>query len=528
MRKQFYLITLIMMPLFSFQGLAGVISSNADSKISIGSTLTIAGVGLRVDEEGLEEELTAQSPLFLGETLKTKNDSILEINFTDGSVLNLGPKSSISVTQYDYDSNMDFGKIVIRVLRGVYRFRKGRIRSKEPDDIRIDLPSGTVGIRDAIVLGQVVDKRSVIILSGSSLTSIERLVLVRNKAGNKLYERSITEIGYGSVIEDENFAPTPAIKIPPTDIEWLNSQFYPAAKPDASGQAASEEAEAKKNAFTIQAIVHDGGKGLSGKYVVVSGKLYQEEDIVENYKILSISPDFVKSKNLSTGEVEIMKVENAPQKSSRVKAEEKITVDSIYYDAANHQKSFAYINQRLYRESETLLDAQLLEIKPDRVVILRKNAKTPEIYKLPSGKRKTGQKTISLPVIQSIVYDKDPQKRLATVDGKIYREGEWTDENYQLFEIVQDAVWIKRSDSSKPEKVILERTKEIADEIPYLKIQIIVPNAQQPEKSQVAIAGVLYNTGDIVDGYEILEIRKSDIRVRKKGRLSWRTHILKI
>ncbi len=502
------------------KGDATAVFTTSDQDAPIGSALTLAGISSRTDQSGFEEEMASQAPLFRGETIKTQNDSILEIRFMDGSILNMGPKSAISITHYTYDPNMDFGKINISILRGVYRFTKGRIRLSQPDDIKIDFPAGTISVQDAIVLGQVVDKRSVIIMSGAALSSTKRQIIVKNRAGSRDYIRNITEIGYGSVIEDENFAPTPVLKIPPSDIEWLKSQFIP-RQIELELEAAQEEAEKEKK-FQLQAIVHDGTHGSGSKFVVVGGKLYQENDIVDNYRVIEIAPGYVKCKNLSNNNVETITVETVKEKKSAVPVIEKIIVESIFYDAGDHSKSFAYINGGLYREGETLFDRQILEINPTNVLLLKHGEKKPETFKLTAAK--TSSKTLkALPILQSIAYDQDYQKRFATINGKTYREGENVDGDL-LFSIEPNAIWIKSASSPKPIKIFLEKGTESADETPKLQIQVILFD---PGKSQVAIGGILYRTGDIVDGYEILEIRKKDIRVRKKGKIQWRTHVLK-
>lgn len=510
---------LLMNPPF-LKGDATTVFSTSDQDAPIGSALTLSGISSRTDPNGFEEEMASQAPLFRGETIKTQNDSILEIRFTDGSILNMGPKSAIAINHYAYDPNMDFGKINISILRGVYRFTKGRIRVSQPDDIKIDFPAGTISVHDAIVLGQVVDKRSVIIMSGAALSSTKRQIIVKNRAGSRDYIRNITEIGYGSVIEDENFAPTPALKIPPSDIEWLKSQFIP-KQIELETKAAEEESEKEKK-FHLQAIVHDGTQGTGSKFVVVGGRLYQENDIVDNYRILEISPTYVKCKNMSNETVETITVETVQDKKKELPVAEKITVESIFYDADTHSKSFAYINNGLYREGETVFDRQILEIRPTTVVLLKKGAQTPETFSLITAK--TASKTPkALPVLQSIAYDQDYQKRFATINGKTYREGENVDGDL-LFSIQPDAIWLKNADHPKPIKIFLEKGTESEDETPRFQIQVIL---YDPGKSQVAIGGILYRTGDIVDGYEILEVRKSDIRLRKKGRLPWKTHILK-
>ena len=80
---------------------------------------------------------------------------------------------------------------------------------------------------------------------------------------------------------------------------------------------------------------------------------------------------------------------------------------------------------------------------------------------------------------------------------------------------------------SKAEKIPLEKgQEESGDEKPRFEIQIILFDHRQPQKSQVAINNILYKAGDLIEGYEILEIHQTYIRVRKKTRLPWRSYLI--
>ena len=144
------------------------------------------------------------------------------------------------------------------------------------------------------------------------------------------------------------------------------------------------------------------------------------------------------------------------------------------------------------------------------------------------GKAQRLNKKEDLPplLLQSIAYDRDPQKSFATINGRSYRQGEFV-EGYPLVQISPEAIWIQGMGSDRPEKIPLEKgQEESGDEKPKIEIQMILYDRQTSDKAQVAINSALYKAGDLVEGYEILDIHKTYIRVRKKTKDPWRSYVV--
>lgn len=476
-----------------------------------------------IDSKGLKKVLSSSSSLFTGETIKTEKDSFAELRLNDGSLINLGPQSGLKIEEFYYDPNMDHGRMKLRILSGIYRFTTGRMHAdKSGDNIKLNLPVGNISVRNATVLGQIFEKRSVTILWKSPLKveSFEPLS-VKTKENDPVYETIIEKQGFGCVVEDENFSPTPAIKIPETDIAWIEYKLSPF-----SAQKKEESPAVKPPEFSIQAIVYDQDDSIQSRLVVVSGKLYKEGDIVEDHKILMIEPKTVAVKNLSTGETKHLKVsETSSKKSSQKIADDKPVIESIFYDKQSPKNSFAYINNTLYREGASVLIYKILTIQ--KTSVKTRNEKTGKeiIFKLQAASTPLKKPEIPL-LLQSISFDPEDQtKSMAALNGILYHQGEsW--ESFELTQIFQNKVLLTDKVTGKTRELTLEKIAESHDEKPDLEIQVILYNSQQKEKSQVAIKGQIYKLGELVEGYEILDIQKSNIRVRKKGDIRWQTHII--
>ncbi len=473
-----------------------------------------------LNTRGRKKNIKSSAAIFPGETLKTEKESYAELRFSDGSIINLGPQSGLKIEEFHYDSDMDQGKMTLRILSGIYRFTTGRMHAgKTENNIQLRLPAGNVSVRNATVLGQIFDKRSVTILWKSPLKveSFEPLS-VKTKEDDPIYETIIEKQGFGSVIEDENFSPTPAIKVPEMDIAWIESQLFPIL------EQKKEEETVKAPEFSIQAIVYDLEDRTQSRMVVVSGKLYKEGDIVENHRILMIEPKSVTVKNLATDETKYLKVSVSSEKTSAKKAPaEKPVLESIFYDKQNPKNSFAYINGTLYRDGASVLGFKILEILKNSAKLKDEKNGKESVLKLQSSSKASKKGEVPL-VLQSISFDpEDASKSMAALNGILYHQGEsW--EDFEITKISAEEVLLTESKTRKKRTVRIGKLSKVRDEKPDLEIQIIL--YKENGKSQVAIKGNLYKLGELVDGYEILDIQKQFIRVRKKGDIRWKTYVI--
>lgn len=498
---------------------AKVISTVGDVE-AVGKLSQISGKISLITPKGGKKNVKSQAPVFPGQIIRTESNGYAELVLSDGTRINLGPKTGIQVEQFVYDPNMDYGRMNLRILSGVYRFTSGRMRGKKNHHVRITLPAGKVNVKNATILGQVFEKRSVVIL-WKSLLKVESFepLSVKTKEDDPYFETVIEKQGFGCIIENENYSPSPPLKIPEMDIIWLESKLFPAP-------VIEEKKEEKPVEFSIQAIVYDQEDSTQTRLVVVGGKLYKEGDIVDDHKILTIEPATVSAKNMTTDETKVLKVAVEPKKGKRTKTvEEKPVVESLFYDEKNPKNSFAYIGGTLYREGASVLGFKLLSILKDRIKMKHERNGKETFFKLQSAASGAQQGEVPL-VLQSISFNaENPEKSLAALNGVLYHEGEsW--ENFEVTKISRKSVLLTDKKTGKSRKVALEKTADLIDEKPHLEVQIILFDQAQKEKSQVAIQGTLYKLGDLVDGYEILDIEKNSIRVRKKGDVNWKTYVI--
>ncbi|NDY55393.1 FecR domain-containing protein [Desulfovibrio sulfodismutans] len=107
---------------------------------------------------GQSRELAAKGPVFSGDSLATKAESSLQIMFSDGTILAMGPESLFSVDEFVNEWGQDktlSNKMQFSYGPGVFRAVTGAISDRNPHAFSVETPLGAIGIRGT-ELGSVV------------------------------------------------------------------------------------------------------------------------------------------------------------------------------------------------------------------------------------------------------------------------------------------------------------------------------------------------------------------------------------
>jgi hypothetical protein len=122
---------------------------------AIAPSIALASVGEAVgvipeanlDSSGIVTVLHVGADVEIGETVKTGPVGQVELIFTDGTKLVVGPGSSLIIEDYLVRSGGGVGKLAINALGGTFRFFTG---SMAKPSYEIQTPSGTIGVRGTI------------------------------------------------------------------------------------------------------------------------------------------------------------------------------------------------------------------------------------------------------------------------------------------------------------------------------------------------------------------------------------------
>ena len=96
--------------------------------------------------------LKAGDGVYLNEKIETGAKGKAQLIFKDETTLTIGPGSEITLTTFVYDPDPNKGKVVVRAVKGVFRFITGSLSKKA---YKIETPMATMGIRGTIVEAQI-------------------------------------------------------------------------------------------------------------------------------------------------------------------------------------------------------------------------------------------------------------------------------------------------------------------------------------------------------------------------------------
>ncbi len=128
-------------------GIAGT-AAEADVKVGVTAAVNPQAIGQPPTEP--ERVLMVGTDNFANEKITTGPAGQLQLLFTDGSSISVGPEANLTIDQYVYDPGTKKGKLAVSAAQGVFRFVGGAI--SKSDEVTITTPTGTAGIRGGVAV----------------------------------------------------------------------------------------------------------------------------------------------------------------------------------------------------------------------------------------------------------------------------------------------------------------------------------------------------------------------------------------
>ena len=127
----------------------------------------IVAVGIGDISNQKNEKLTTGSKIYFGDTILVKAKSNAQILLLDETALTVGEKSELTIDEFIYDPKTKIGKIVSNIKIGTVRIITGEISKKNPDNLEVNVPTGSVGARGTeFVVVTESDQKSTVVLLG--------------------------------------------------------------------------------------------------------------------------------------------------------------------------------------------------------------------------------------------------------------------------------------------------------------------------------------------------------------------------
>ena len=120
----------------------------------IGRVDNVEGVAFIIHLDDVTIPAVAEMKIFLGDTVKTTDNSVVIITFVDDTRFALGEKGQMVVDELIFSSSDNEGSSVFSVVQGVFSFVSGKIAKTGTDSMLVKLPVATIGIRGTKVAGR--------------------------------------------------------------------------------------------------------------------------------------------------------------------------------------------------------------------------------------------------------------------------------------------------------------------------------------------------------------------------------------
>ncbi|MBV8168973.1 MAG: FecR domain-containing protein [Alphaproteobacteria bacterium] len=123
------------------------IEARADTKVGVTAAVNPQAIGQPPTEP--ERVLMVGTDTFANEKITTGPAGQVQLLFTDGSSLALGPNADVKIDEFVYDPNTKTGKLAISATQGLMRLVGGAI--SKSSEVTVTTPSMTAGIRGGVM-----------------------------------------------------------------------------------------------------------------------------------------------------------------------------------------------------------------------------------------------------------------------------------------------------------------------------------------------------------------------------------------
>ena len=197
---------------------AGMLWAQASGAAQAGVAAAVQGEVKITTAGSPARTLKSGDPVLMGDTVETEKNGKLQILLLDKTVFTLGPLSAIKVDEFLYDPSNDSGKVKASMLKGIFRVVSGKVAHKDPRNMSVDLPAGSIGFRGTNVAGIIDGNKSMIVLLGP--VGVGR-IYVTNTVNGQVIGVDIDAAGNATIVDGPNSGPVPVFQVSQADLDKI-------------------------------------------------------------------------------------------------------------------------------------------------------------------------------------------------------------------------------------------------------------------------------------------------------------------
>ena len=226
------------------------------SNISYSSEIGIIGfvIGDAFNQDG--KKLNVGDPIYFGDTITTNEGGKSQILFVDQTVMTVGSNTELTIDEFVYDAENTDGKLLSTIKSGSVKILTGKISEKNPENLVVETPAGTIGTRGTEFKAAVDPEtsKSKILLIGpgpkNSLGLRPGAVEVSNAAGTVLLDKPylFTEV-------NQNTAPRQPVIVPQTELKKFQELEIEPDAPVTENNQQDEDTQLAQNEEEIKELI---------------------------------------------------------------------------------------------------------------------------------------------------------------------------------------------------------------------------------------------------------------------------------
>ncbi|MGB4106486.1 MAG: FecR domain-containing protein [Alphaproteobacteria bacterium] len=143
----------------------------------VGAVQEVSGHATVTHADGSVETIVNGTEIYKGDIIETDAAGAVNIKFADETSFAVSEGARLAIDEYVYDPATESGSTNFSVLKGVFVFTSGLIGRDDPDDVKIDTPVGSIGIRGTIIAGNV---------NTGEITVVEGAIVLKDHSGHEV------------------------------------------------------------------------------------------------------------------------------------------------------------------------------------------------------------------------------------------------------------------------------------------------------------------------------------------------------
>ena len=116
-------------------------------ELQAGTVKSVRGDVQLLSASGTQRAASPGDMLMPIDRVMTGADSAASVVLRDGTTMVVGPSSRLDVKEFHFDATTQDGGLLVSLLRGSMRMITGLIGKKQPDAVRVETQTATIGIR---------------------------------------------------------------------------------------------------------------------------------------------------------------------------------------------------------------------------------------------------------------------------------------------------------------------------------------------------------------------------------------------